>query len=94
MREGLTVYTFPRSLRKKIRTIHGVENLNKRIRRRTRLVAFLHTDSALRLISAAMAEVHDEWLTRRCYLNLESHEKEGSCPATGLGFFVIRLRIL
>ncbi len=57
VREGLTVYAFPRSLHKKIRTINGVENLNKRIRRRTRLVAFLHTDSALRLISAAMAEV-------------------------------------
>ena len=35
VREGLTVYAFPRSLHKKIRTINGVENLNKPIRRRT-----------------------------------------------------------
>ena len=34
VREGLTVYAFPRSLHKKIRTINGVENLNKQIRRR------------------------------------------------------------
>ena len=38
VREGLTVYAFPRSLHKKIRTINGVENLNKQIRRRTRVV--------------------------------------------------------
>ena len=29
VREGLTVYAFPRSLHQKIRTIKGVENLNK-----------------------------------------------------------------
>ena len=73
VREGLTVYAFPRSLHQKIRTINGVENLNKQIRRRTRVVGiFPHTDSALRLISAVLAEIHDEWLTGRCYLNLES----------------------
>ena len=73
VREGLTVYVFPRSLHQKIRTINGVENLNKQIRRRTRVVGiFPHTDSALRLISAVLAEIHDEWLTGRCYLNLES----------------------
>ena len=80
VREGLTVYAFPRSLHKKIRTINGVENLNKQIRRRTRVVGiFPHEASALRLISAVMAEIHDEWLTGRCYLNLESRqEKETS----------------
>ena len=77
VREGLTVYAFPRSLHKKIRTINGVENLNKQIRRRTRVVGiFPHIDSALRLISAVLAEIHDEWLTGRCYLNLESWQEE------------------
>ncbi len=77
VREGLTVYAFPRSLHKKIRTVNGVENLNKQIRRRTRVVGiFPHSDSALRLISAVMAEIHDEWLTGRCYLNLESREQK------------------
>ena len=77
VREGLTVYAFPRSRHKKIPTINGVENLNKPIRRRTRVVGiFPHTDSALRLISAVMAEIHDEWLTGRCYLNLESRQEK------------------
>ncbi len=81
VREGLTVYAFPRSLHKKIRTINGVENLNKPIRRRTRVVGiFPHEASALRLISAVMAEIHDEWITGRCYLNLERQEKEDPVP--------------
>ncbi len=81
LREGLTVYAFPRSLHKKIRTINNVENLNKQIRRRTRVVGiFPHEASALRLISAVMAEIHEEWLTGRRYLDLESQEKEDLVP--------------
>ena len=46
---GVDGLAFPRSLHKKIRTINGVENLNKQIRRRTRVVGiFPHIDSALR----------------------------------------------
>ncbi len=57
VREGLTIYAFPRSLHKKIRTVNGVENLNKQIRRRTRVMGiFPHEASALRLISAVLAE--------------------------------------
>ena len=81
LREGLTVYAFPRSLHKKIRTINHVENLNKQIRRRTRVVGiFPHEASALRLISAVMAEIHEDWLTGRRYLDLESQEKEDLVP--------------
>lgn len=36
--EGLTVYSFPRSAHKRLRTINGLENLNRQIRRRTRVV--------------------------------------------------------
>ncbi len=80
LREGLTVYAFPRSLHKRIRTNNGLENLNKQIRRRTRVVGiFPHIESALRLISAVLVEIHDDWLTGRCYLNLAScPEKEAS----------------
>ena len=81
LREGLTVYAFPRSLHKKIRTINNVENLNKQIRRRTRVVGiFPHEASSLRLISAVMAEIHEDWLTGRRYLDLESQEKEDPVP--------------
>ncbi len=69
--EGLTVYAFPRSAHRRLRTINGLENLNKQIRRRTRVVGiFPHSTSALRLISAVLSELHEEWLTGRQYLSL------------------------
>ncbi len=74
--EGLTVYGFPRSAHRRLRTINGLENLNKQIRRRTRVVGiFPNPASALRLISAVLSEIHEEWLTGRQYLNL-AHWKE------------------
>ena len=69
--EGFTVYRFARSTHKKIRTVNGLERVNKEIRRRTRVVGiFPNEDSVLRLTSAVLAEIHEEWLTGRQYLNL------------------------
>ena len=74
--EGLTVFDFPRSWWRRIRTINGLERLHREIRRRTRVVGiFPHEASALRLISAVLAEIHEEWLTGRQYLNLAGWEK-------------------
>ena len=36
---------------------------------------FPHEASALRLISAVLAEIHEEWLTDRQYLNLAGWKK-------------------
>ena len=75
--EGLTVFDYPRSWWKRIRTINGLERLNREIRRRTRVVGiFPHEASALRLISAVLAEIHEEWLTGRQYLNLAGSKKQ------------------
>ena len=61
----------------KIRTINGLERLNREIRRRTRVVESFPTEaSALRLISAVLAEIHEEWLTGRQYLNLAGWKKQ------------------
>lgn len=69
--EGFTVFQFARCSHKKIRTINGLENLNRQIRRRTRVVGiFPNVASAMRLISALLAEIHDDWLMGRQYLNL------------------------
>ncbi len=69
--EGFTIYRFPRSTHKKIRTVNGLERVNEEIRRRTRVVGiFPNEDSVLRLTSAVLAEMHEEWLTGRQYLNL------------------------
>ncbi len=68
--EGFTVYRFPRSSQRRIRTVNAVERVNQEIRRRTRVVGiFPNEASVLRLTSAVLAEIHEEWLTGRQYLN-------------------------
>ena len=43
---------------------------------------FPHEASALRFISAVLAEIHEEWLTGRQYLNLAGWKKtSGAIPS-------------
>ena len=54
-----------------MRTSNLLENLNKQIRRRTRVASlFPNTDSLLRLVSAITAEISDDWLAAKAYLNM------------------------
>ena len=70
--EGLTFYRFPRGIRKQIRTVNIVESLNKEIRMRTNVVrVFPNESSCLRLITAVLADKHEEWITRKRYLSME-----------------------
>lgn len=69
--EGLTVYRFPREHWKKIRTSNGMERVNREIKRRTRVaVLFPNKESALRLVTGVIMEIHEEWVTNRSYLNM------------------------
>ena len=73
--EGLTVFSFPPTHRRLLRTSNGLERLNREIERRTRVVGiFPHEAACLRLISAVLMEVDDEWQTGRVYLTLEPRE--------------------
>ena len=80
--EGFTVYRFARRTHRKIRTVNTLERVNREIRRRTRVVGiFPNEASVLRLTAAVLAEIHEEWLTGRQYLNLadwSTTEKPGS----------------
>lgn len=70
--EGLTVFAFPAAFRKLLRTTNGVERLHREVRRRARVVSiFPNSASCLRLVSAVLAEISDEWLTGRTYINFE-----------------------
>lgn len=70
--EGLTFYKFPRPMWRKIRTVNMVESLNKEIRRRTNVVrVFPNEESALRLITAVLADKHEEWITEKKYLQAD-----------------------
>jgi len=70
--EGLTVFAFPAAYRKLLRTTNGVERLHREVRRRARVVSiFPNPASCLRLVSAVLAEISEEWLTGRTYKNFE-----------------------
>ena len=71
--EGLMVFSFPGGFRKLLRTTNGVERLHREVRRRARVVTiFPNKDSCLRLVSAVLSEISEEWLTGRTYITFES----------------------
>jgi transposase-like protein len=67
--EGFTVFQFPAEHRVKIRTSNPLERVNKEIKRRTRVASiFPNEASCLRLISAVLMEISEEWETGKKYL--------------------------
>lgn len=71
--EGLTCFAFPASFRRLLRTTNSVERLHREVRRRARVVSiFPNPASCLRLVSAVLAEMSEEWLTGRTYMSFES----------------------
>jgi len=72
--EGLTVFELPVHHRRSLRTNNLAENLNKQIKRRTRVASiFPNEASLLRLATAIVAEQSEEWETNRRYLNMENN---------------------
>jgi transposase-like protein len=68
--EGLTVFQFPADHWRRIRTSNPLERTNKEIRRRTRVATiFPNEGSCLRLVSAVLMEISEEWETGRVYLS-------------------------
>ena len=71
--EGFTVFSFPKVHQRKLRTSNQLERLSQEIKRRTRIVrVFPNEQSCLRLISALLMEVGEEWEYGRLYLDLET----------------------
>lgn len=69
--EGLTVFSLPEAMRKKLRTNNLEERLNRSIKARTRLISvFPNQASQLRLVSAICMEISDEWEAGMIYLNV------------------------
>ena len=66
--EGFTVFDFPLEHRRSIRTTNSLERINREIRRRTRVVGvFPNEASCLRLISARLMEISEEWQIGKRY---------------------------
>jgi transposase-like protein len=70
--EGLTVFSLPEHKRKRLRTSNMSENLNDQIKRRTKVAGlFPNTSSILRLVTAILMEISEEWETGKTYLNIK-----------------------
>jgi putative transposase len=69
--EGLTVFSFPASHQRRLRTVNGIERVNREIERRTRVVSIFPNESAcLRLVTAILMELDEEWQVGKIYLTL------------------------
>ena len=70
--EGLSVFPFPEAHRRLLRTTNGLERVNQEVRRRTRVCRhFPNEASCLRLVSAVLMEISDEWETGKAYLTFD-----------------------
>ena len=66
--EGFAFFDFPLEHRRFIRTTNSLERVNREIRRRTRVVGlFPNEASCLRLISAILMEISEEWQIGKRY---------------------------
>jgi putative transposase len=70
--ESFTVFAFPAAHRRRLRTSNLMERISKEIKRRTRVATlFPNEASLLRLVSAILREISEDWETGRTYLNME-----------------------
>lgn len=71
--EGFTVFAFPESHWRKLRTNNITERLTREMRRRARVVSIFPNEAAcLRLMSAVLMEQDEAWATGRLYLRFEN----------------------
>ena len=71
--QGFAAFAFPREHQRRLRTSNPLERVNKELKRRTRVAGlFPNEASLLRLVSAILAEVSDEWETGKIYLNMDN----------------------
>ena len=70
--QGFTVFARPLAHQKKLRTSNAMERVNQEIKRRTRVARLFPNEAALlRLVSALLAEISDEWAAGNIFLNME-----------------------
>ncbi len=70
--EGLTIYSFPRFIWRKLRTSNALERINREVKRRTKVATLFPNEKAcLRLITAVLREIHEDWMSGKTYLKMD-----------------------
>jgi transposase-like protein len=78
--DGLAVLDLPAAHQRRLRTSNALERVNMEIKRRTRVARiFPNEASLLRLTSALLREINEDWETGKIYLNMQSDDS----PKTG-----------
>jgi putative transposase len=71
--ESLTVFRLSASHRQRLRTTNMLERLNRELKRRTRVATLFPNENALlRLVTAILIEVSEEWETGKRYVTFET----------------------
>jgi transposase-like protein len=71
--ESFSVFRLPPAHRKRLRTTNMEERLNRELKRRTRVATlFPNEASLLRLVTAVLMEVSEEWETGKRYVTFET----------------------
>jgi len=74
--ETLTVLALPKEHRKRLATNNLLERLSQSIRQRTRVVRiFPNPESTLRLITAVLLEIHEDWISGHRYLKMSKNKE-------------------
>jgi len=69
--EGFIVYGLHEAHRRRLRTSNAIERVNQELKRRTRVASlFPNEASLLRLVTALLCEISNEWATSKVYLNM------------------------
>jgi len=81
----MSVMAFPETHRRRLISTNMVERVNQTIRTRTRLVRiFPNRESCLRLVTALLMELHEEWITGKRYVSFPAPDQEESDRKLGL----------
>jgi transposase-like protein len=71
--ESLTVLQLPAAHRPRLRTTNMLERLNRELKRRTRVATLFPNEAALlRLVSAILIEISEEWETGKRYVMFDA----------------------
>jgi transposase-like protein len=74
--EGLTVFGLDlcEFNRKRLRASNMIERLNQSVKQRTKVAKiFANEDSCLRLVTAVVMEVSEQWQSSKAYLSLDNN---------------------
>jgi putative transposase len=64
--ESLQIYSLPVQFQKKLRTSNPLELVNREVKRRTNVARiFPNSESTLRLVTAVLVEIHENWITAK-----------------------------